>query len=90
MCFSYAGLMGVCITALFTRRGNTRSVIGALAAGLLTVLLLQPYIFGPLTRALFGSELYMAWPWWCPIGVGVSLLVCLSGKPKNETIQPSL
>lgn len=85
MCFSYAGMMGVFITALFTRRGNTRSVVAALVAGLLTVLFLQPYIFGPVTELLFGHEVYLAWPWWCPIGVAVSLAVCLSGKPANNS-----
>ena len=85
MCFSYAGMMGVFITALFTKRGNTRSVIAALVLGLLTVLFLQPYIFGPVTEALFGRELFLAWPWWCPIGVSVSLLVCLSGKSDPKT-----
>lgn len=85
MCFSYAGMMGVFITALFTKRGNTRSVIAALAVGLLVVLLLQPYIFAPLTEAIFGHVIFLAWPWWCPIGVCASLLVCLSGKAKNRT-----
>lgn len=85
MCFSYAGMTGVFITALFTRRGNTRSVVAALVVGLLTVLLLQPYVLGPASRALFGEEIFIAWPWWCPIGVAVSLLVCISGKPDNAT-----
>ena len=57
----------------------------AVLEGLLTVLFLQPYIFGPVTEALFGCEIFLAWPWWCPIGVSVSLLVCLSGKPDNKT-----
>jgi SSS family transporter len=85
MCFSYAGMMGVFVTALFTKRGNTRSVIAALAVGLLVVLFLQPFIFGPVTEAIFGHEVFLAWVWWCPIGVGISLLVCLSGKSKNKT-----
>ena len=59
----------------------------ALAVGLLTVLFLQPYIFGPVTELLFGHEIYLAWPWWCPIGVCLSLLVCLSGKPENDIVE---
>ncbi len=90
MCFSYAGMMGVFITALFTRRGNTRSVVAALVVGLLVVLALQPYIFGPLTEAVFGHEIYLAWPWWCPIGVGASLLVCLSGKSESNTTKRTI
>ncbi len=85
MCFSYAGMMGVFITALFTKRGNTRSVVAALIVGLLVVLFLQPYIFGPVTEAIFGHEVFLAWPWWCPISVAISLLVCLSGKSDNKT-----
>ena len=84
MCFSYAGMMGVFITALFTKRGNTHSVVAALIVGFLTVLFLQPYIFEPVTEALFGAPVVLAWPWWCPIGVAVSLLVCLCGKSKPK------
>ncbi|MBR1705565.1 MAG: sodium:solute symporter [Bacteroidales bacterium] len=83
MCFSYAGMLGVFIVALYTRRGSTASVIAALVAGLLTVLLLQPYILTPLSQALLGRTLFIAWPWWCPIGATVSILVCLAGKPKQ-------
>jgi len=46
MAFSYSGLLGVYFSALFTRRGNERVVLFALIAGFLTVLSLQPYIFG--------------------------------------------
>lgn len=84
MCFSYAGMLGVFVTALYTKRGNTASVIAALAAGLLTVLLLQPYIFNPLTEALFGHRIVIAWPWWAPIGAIVSTCVCLTGKPSEK------
>lgn len=26
---------------------------------------------------------FIAWPWWCPIGALVSTAVCLSGKPQK-------
>lgn len=81
MCFSYAGMLGVFIVALFSRRGNDRSVIAALIAGLAVVLMLQPYILTPLSSALFGKAIFIAWPWWCPIGSVVSLIICLMGKP---------
>lgn len=84
MCFSYAGMMGVFITAIFTKRGNTRSVIAALVIGLLVVLFLQPYILGPVSRAILGHEVFIAWVWWMPISVTFSLLVCLSGKSVNK------
>lgn len=87
MCFSYAGMLGVFVTALYTERGSTKSVIAALAAGLVTVLLMQPYIMGPLTELLTGSRFVIAWPWWAPIGGAVSTLVCLTGKPRKKLPQ---
>lgn len=47
MVFAYAGLLGVYFVAVFTRRGNSASVIAGLAAGFTTVFLLQPFILGP-------------------------------------------
>ena len=87
MCFSYAGMLGVFVTALYTERGSTKSVIAALAAGLVTVLLMQPYIMGPLTELLTGSRFVIAWPWWAPIGGAASTLVCLTGKPRKKLPQ---
>jgi SSS family transporter len=45
MSFAYAGLLGVFLTALFTRRGSTRSAIAALVTGFLVVLLFQPLLW---------------------------------------------
>ena len=84
MCFSYAGMLGVFVVALYTKRGNTASVISALVVGLLVVLLMQPYILTPLSTALLGEPVFISWPWWCPIGAGVSLLICLLGKPQKK------
>ena len=83
ICFSYAGMLGVFITALFTKRGNTFSVIAALVSGLLVVLIMQPYIMNPLTEYLFGHRVVIAWTWWAPIGAVVSTAVCLLGKPSK-------
>ncbi len=82
MCFSYAGMFGVFVTALYTKRGNTKSVIAAFVVGLLVVLLMQPYIMNPLTTALFGHKVVIAWPWWAPIGGLISTAVCMLGKKK--------
>jgi len=46
MSFAYAGLLGVYASALFTKRGSSRTVPWALGGGFVTVLLLQPYCFG--------------------------------------------
>ncbi len=42
MVYAYSGLLGVYFTALFTRRGSTASVVAALAAGFLAVVLMEP------------------------------------------------
>lgn len=46
MAFAYTGLLGVYFSAIFTKRGNAKTVPFALSAGFLSVLALQPYIFG--------------------------------------------
>lgn len=79
MCFSYAGMLGVFLVALFTRRGNARSVVAALIAGLLVAFFLMT------AKSLFGLNLTLAWPWWTPIGGAVSFLICLSGKPDSRS-----
>ncbi|WP_443639657.1 sodium:solute symporter family transporter [Alistipes shahii] len=76
MCFAYTGMIGVFLTAIFSRRGNTRSVIAALVAGALITL---PLMF---QKELFGT-VSIAWTWWCPIGGLCSTLICLSGSPES-------
>ncbi len=46
MAFAYSGLLGVYGAALFTNRGSEQSVLFALLGGFMTVLALQPYLFG--------------------------------------------
>lgn len=58
MAFAHAPLLGIFLAALFTRRGTDRSALLAMVAGILGVLLLQPWCLEP----LFG--LRIAWPWW--------------------------
>lgn len=83
MNFAFAGMLGVFLTALFTRRGNTASVVAALVAGAVTITLLQPQLLPGWTGALFGTKVQLAFPWWMPIGTGVSFLVCVAGRPGN-------
>lgn len=73
MCFAYAGMIGVFLTAIFTKRGNVKSVIASLIVGALIIL---PLMF---QKELFGHS-YIAWTWWCPIGGFFSFLVCIMGK----------
>ena len=77
MCFAYAGMVGVFLTAIFTKRGNQKSVIAALVVGALIVL---PLMF---QKELFGQN-YIAWTWWCPIGGIISTLICMAGKPGGK------
>ena len=46
MAFAYTGLLGVFFSAIFTNRGNSKTVPWALSLGFLSVLLMQPYTFG--------------------------------------------
>jgi len=46
MGFAYTGLLGLFLSAIFTKRGSARVVPYALLGGFFTVLALQPYSFG--------------------------------------------
>ncbi|NPA59207.1 MAG: sodium:solute symporter [Epsilonproteobacteria bacterium] len=46
MAFAYSGLLGVFFSAVFTKKDSSSRVLYALVGGFLTVLALQPYIFG--------------------------------------------
>ena len=57
MAFAYTGLLGVFGAAIFTNRGNEKTVLYALIGGFMTVLLLQPYVLG----AVLDFKLGFAW-----------------------------
>jgi Na+/proline symporter len=76
--FSYAGLLGVYMVALFTRRGAGWSAIAALAAGFLTILLLQGYVIELLHLPEVLKRL--AFPWQLCIGTLVAFLTCVAGS----------
>ena len=83
MAFAYAGLLGVYFTAVFTRRGSSRSVRAALAGGFLTVLSLQPYVATAIgLPAAFAT---LAFPWQLLIGTIVATLLCLMGSQHPRT-----
>jgi len=83
MTFAYTGMLGVFLTALFTRRGNSASVIAALITGAATVAMLQDRVMGAWMPWLFGTTLHIAWPWWMTIGTVLSFLVCVAGSPRK-------
>lgn len=76
MCFAYTGMIGVFLTAIFTKRGNSKSVLAALILGMIIII---PLMF---QRELFGHN-YIAWTWWCPLGAIFTTLVCMAGKAKK-------
>lgn len=87
MVFAYSGLLGVYGTVVFTKRGATWSVIAALAAGFLTILLQQHYIVDSL--GLPPAMKALAFPWQLCIGTAVAFAVCQAGKSVNTTGKPS-
>ena len=84
MSFAYTGMLGVFLTALLTKRGNTISVLAALAAGVIVTTLLQDSIFGWWTGHIFGSPMKLASFWWMPIGTVISFAICVSGLRLNR------
>ncbi len=78
MVFAYAGLLGVYGAALFTTRGDERSVRLALIVGFVSVFLLQPYI----TKPLFGFDVNFAMQ--IIIGTIISFGVMMMGKNRKE------
>ncbi|MDG1857510.1 MAG: hypothetical protein P8I94_00320 [Emcibacteraceae bacterium] len=78
MVFAYSGLLGVYFTALFTKRGSTRSVIAALLIGFIVTLIQQKYIATFLGFPEFFQTL--AFSWQLCIGSSISFLVCVMGK----------
>ncbi|MCD6173000.1 MAG: sodium:solute symporter [Sulfurimonas sp.] len=73
MAFAYTGLLGVYFSAIFTSRGNAKTVPIALACGFLTVLALQPYVFG----------IRLGFSWQIVIGTIVAFSIMQVGK--NES-----
>lgn len=88
MTFAYAGLLAVFITALFTRRGSTTSVIAALLTGFLVIALLQGPVWRTWTGTLFGAQsriatLELAFPWHMTIGTILAFTVCCLGRSRR-------
>jgi len=82
MTFAYSGMLGVFLTALLTKRGNSITVLLALATGVIVTTLLQPSVLGWIGYHLTGRTWALAEFWWMPIGTTLAFLVCLSGRPQ--------
>ncbi|MDX1537728.1 sodium:solute symporter [Arsukibacterium sp.] len=81
MVFSYSGLLGVFFTALFSSRGNSKSVTAALLAGFTVTLLMQPYLLRLISPTLAAWDLGFTWQ--LCLGTLVAWLVCLMGAPRS-------
>ena len=75
MVFAYSGLLGVFLTARFTRRGDSRSVVAALIVGFVTVTLMQEAIWHRWTAPLGGGPA-PAFPWQMLIATSLSTATC--------------
>jgi solute:Na+ symporter, SSS family len=78
MTFAYSGLIAVFLTAVFTTRGSSNSVIAALIVGFLTILLQQAYVVDRL--GLPAAWKALAFPWQLCVGVALAMATCLLGK----------
>jgi len=76
MAFAYTGLLGVYFSAIFTSRGNSKTVPFALSGGFLTVLALQPYVFG----------ITIGFSWQIIIGTIIAWLIMQIGTNKVKPI----
>ncbi len=94
---AYAGLLGVFLTALFTRRGSTRSAIAALVTGFVLALLIRPEIYESVASTLTGMRpddesphpiffIDLAFPWQLCIATAGATAVCLVSSGKRNSI----
>ena len=73
MTYAYAGLLGVFVVALFTRRGSGRSIITALVVGALVILLTDRNV-----QTAIGIDSYLpglAIGWRLMLGAGLSAAI---------------
>lgn len=83
MSFAYSGLVGVFLTLLLTKRGNTFSVIASLATGFIVVLVLQIQPW-----AGWGyEEIDLAFPWHMTLATSLAFVVCCMGRPVGRDLQ---
>ena len=80
MAFAYTGLLGVFGAAIFTKRGNAKSVLFSLIGGFTTVLLLQPYILGAVL------EFKLGFAWQILAGTVVAFGVMMMGKSEEKHV----
>lgn len=90
MTYAYAGLVGVFMTALLTKRGNTRSAIVSLFSGFVVVALMQPMFWAFVVdlgavrdsggHAIGVALLDLAFVWKLTIASSISFAICCAGR----------
>ncbi len=80
MIFSYSGLVAVFLTAMFTKRGNSASVVASLATGFAVIFIMQ-------TFSANGGHIrdLIAFPWQMLISTAIAFGVCCIGKSDTNT-----
>lgn len=96
MGFAYAGLLGVFLTALFTKMGSERSAVSALVVGFVVVACLNPtirlWIAGVVEQYRTGQQPVawlresIAFPWSLLAGTIAATIVCMLGTPTGRTL----
>lgn len=93
MTFAYTGLLAVFLTALFTRRGSTASVIAALITGFAVIAFMQDWAWPHWTKLISPSlaDVKLAFPWHMTIGTIIAFAVCCAGRrpPSILSREPS-
>ena len=84
MVFAYAGLLGVYMTAIFTPRGTSASVIASLIAGFVTVLLLQPAVAAEI--GLPEALRHLAFPFQLCIGTAIAFVVAAAPPGRSRGV----
>lgn len=86
MVFAYTGLLAVFACAVFTRRGTTASVIGALSTGFVLTLLMEPAVWKRLPLPLEAREFALAFPWRMVIATAGAFGVACLGRRNGKTL----
>lgn len=75
MLYAYAGLLAVFVAALFTRQGDSRSIIAGLVVG-----------FGAVAYMEF-TGVPLAYPWRLPISAALAFSVVCLGRPSRPALR---
>ncbi|MEZ6211967.1 MAG: hypothetical protein R3B46_12065 [Phycisphaerales bacterium] len=89
MTYPYAGLLGVFLAFVFTRRGNGRSAVAAMVVGPLVVIVLEFVVPRVAGRDAWLITQPSAYPWRMAWGACAALVVCLCGRARQASALPS-